>query len=319
MLPLRLSPFSPTLQLHDPENTILLWACFRSYIVLSRDIAAVVTVFAFLLPYVLSISDVKHGVHDYLRALSWAAFTVFWIFVLPSFVSSRSFLEVTLILVAIPLCLKLSWGAATATNATDAPLHRAVASIGGVYMIFFLTPAVGPIPSVEQVIVEHVTSQTVFFLNQLGFTPAIEQGPNTYASQIVFYPPSAPPLVTHIEVACTGIGSIAIILGLGLATHPNRKQCVFLVGLSILVYVLNLLRNIFIAAAFGGQWLQISPELVLTLTGYSDPRLVSFFIADKVIGQTASLLVLCALLIPMLRVIPAIKEPLDAAYAELGR
>jgi len=68
--------------------------------------------------------------------------------------------------------------------------------------------------------------------------------------------------------------------------------------------VLNLFRNVFIAVSFGQQRMQFFPELVMSLFGTSDPRMVSYNVADRILAQTGSVLVLVAITWFLVRELP---------------
>jgi archaeosortase A (PGF-CTERM-specific) len=72
------------------------------------------------------------------------------------------------------------------------------------------------------------------------------------------------------------------------------------------IYVLNLFRNVFIAVSFGQQRMQIAPELVMTLFGLSDPQMVSYYVADRILAQTGSVVVLVGITWLLVRELPEI-------------
>jgi archaeosortase A (PGF-CTERM-specific) len=85
------------------------------------------------------------------------------------------------------------------------------------------------------------------------------------------------------------------------------------------IYVLNIARNVFIAVAFGDQWFQVFVGPITGLVGYSDPGLVSFFIADRVISQGLSLLALAAIAVLVARIVPELIAVLEEAAYVLTR
>jgi archaeosortase A (PGF-CTERM-specific) len=108
-----------------------------------------------------------------------------------------------------------------------------------------------------------------------------------------------------IRIACTGIGSMAIFAGLvGAIRAPLvRKIRALAVSLPV-IYVLNLVRNTFIGLAFGQQRLHIAPDLVLGLFSSTDPYLVSYFIADRILAQSLSVLLLIGITWLVVRELP---------------
>jgi len=69
---------------------------------------------------------------------------------------------------------------------------------------------------------------------------------------------------------------------------------------------LNLFRNVFIAVSFGEQRMHFAPELVMSVFGVTDPRLVSYYIADRILAQTGSVVALVALTWLLVRELPEI-------------
>lgn len=247
-----------------------------------------------------------------LHTASWVSFLLFWIALIPGQFASGSIIEGLLIIAAIPALLRLIHANVARDEAQFTSLHRLVLLVGGSYLIVYL------VPGVQQTLVELVTQQTAWALRMLGFEPTVFTGPNTFESGLSFQYTETHTLQTHIEVACTGLGSMAVFVGLLLYSSYTTENPVALL-LPFVVYVLNLVRNIFIAAAYAGQWFHIAPELVLDISGYSSPFLTSFFIADKLIGQAASILVLVVLVFVSSKLLPDTRDPVyDSLYLLTG-
>ena len=128
----------------------------------------------------------------------------------------------------------------------------------------------------------------------------------------------------EIILACTGIQSIAIMLGVAAAIHttPRQKILAFLlVGPTI--YILNLLRNVFVIMAYTGQWFPYWPEIASNgELGYE-----SFFWAHNVIAELLALVVLIFIAFGLFTIIPQLGNFADELYQlyygdvskELGR
>ena len=69
-------------------------------------------------------------------------------------------------------------------------------------------------------------------------------------------------LPVEIILACTGIQSIAIMLGVAAAvpTTLREKACAFLL-VAPTIYILNLFRNVFVIMAYTGQWFPYFPDI----------------------------------------------------------
>jgi archaeosortase A (PGF-CTERM-specific) len=109
---------------------------------------------------------------------------------------------------------------------------------------------------------------------------------------------------------------MAIFAGLIAAVRAplGRKAKAFLVSVPV-IWALNLVRNAFIAIAFGKQWFQVAVPQVRALFGIppGEAGLVSFYLADKVISQSASVVALVAITYPVIRFLPELAGVLDDA------
>lgn len=139
--------------------------------------------------------------------------------------------------------------------------------------------------SFQSYLITTVAGETSTVLNLIGFeTAVLSQQSGTF---IIFENTGG--LKTEIVLACTGIGSIAIFMGLSLSlsSFSVPRRIVIALFTSGVIYVLNIFRNVFIAAAYGGQLLHIAPNAVEGLFG-REGSWVSYYIADKIIAQTGS-------------------------------
>lgn len=245
-----------------------------------------------------------------LATTGWGLLAVFWVLQIHKYLAvDNSVLGAGMaISAAIFSVLLVRYSLAT----YDHPwrLSHALSVAGLIYVTFTL--AAGP----RQWLIEMVTQQTVWGLNQLGYTPTIIAGPEYgYQSAIRFSHETAGPLTTHIEIACTGVGSIAVICGILAAIEGEVERRLGLAAvISTAIYLMNFVRNVFIAAAFGDQWFQIGVDHVLALTSFENEPLVSFFIADKVIAQLLSAVVLFVILFTLIRVMPGMRSILEDVF-----
>jgi archaeosortase A (PGF-CTERM-specific) len=109
---------------------------------------------------------------------------------------------------------------------------------------------------------------------------------------------------------------MAIFAGLIAAVRAplRRKVAAFAISVPV-IWVLNLIRNAFIAVAFGNQWFQVFVPQMSALFGVppEDAGLVSFYLADKVIAQSASVVALVLITYPVVRALPELAGVLDDA------
>ena len=232
-------------------------------------------------------------------ALGWVAFAAFWLALFPRFAFvMKSFIEGALALAAVPACLYAGYLLYRGRDSLFV-LSRAVAVMGALYLPFEMSLIA------RRFLVETVTSQTNALIELLGYNPEVTQGPNGFRSAFIFTDATGHRYITHIVLACTGLGSIAIFVGLIAAVRAplDRKLRALAVAVPV-IWVLNIVRNAFIAVAFGDQWFQIAVGPIMDLVGYEQPGLVSFFIADRVIAQSLSVVALVGITWLVVRELP---------------
>lgn len=118
-------------------------------------------------------------------------------------------------------------------------------------------------------------------------------------------------LSVQIILACTGIQSIAIMLGVAAAvpTTGRQKILAFLL-VAPTIYILNLLRNVFVILAYTSQWFPYYPEIASNGEfGYE-----SFFWAHNVIAELLALVLLIAIAYGLFRIIPRLGDFADDLY-----
>jgi archaeosortase A (PGF-CTERM-specific) len=255
----------------------------------------------------------------YVTAFAWAVFAVFWLALVPHFAFvQKSIIEGILSFLAVPACL---YGGLLLFRGRESlfTLSRAVAVMGLLYL---------PLESVvflNRPLIEMVTQQTAALLSLLGYELEITSigGELPYHNTLTLAgPPGTPPRSTEVVLACTGLGSITIFAGLVAAVEaPLRRKLEALAIVVPIIYVLNVVRVAFIAVAYGHQWFTVEPIVspVLFLFGSTDPGMVSYFVADRILAQSLSVVALLALLWIVVRVLPELFDVLeDVAYLATG-
>ena len=240
-------------------------------------------------------------------AAGWVAFAGFWLALAPKYLFiEKSPLKGILLIVGLPLCIHIARTALRDDEAGERVLRltNAIAVMGLVYLPFTT------VPWLHQALVEAVTLHTLWGVNLLGYQPELVAGPHYgYASALRFTHLSDVTPRTHIELACTGLGSIAILTGLvAVARESVGRRLATVAGIVVIVSLLNWVRNVFIAAAFGDQWLQVGVPYVMAAFSLESEALVSFYLADKVIAQLLAAVVLVALALGLLRVLPSLRD-----------
>ncbi|MFB6222995.1 MAG: archaeosortase A [Haloarcula sp.] len=239
----------------------------------------------------------------------WAVFAAYWLVLAPHFILiQKSVVEGLGSVIAVPLSLYtgyLLWNGRTSLLV----LTRAVGVMGIIYVPFL---TIGPL---RQTIIEVVTDQVAFLMTLVGYDPLVVDGLSHNGIDIAtkqypyentfWFNSDGRPITYTIILACTGIGSISIFAGgiLAVAAPWRRKLRVLAIAVS-LIYVLNLFRNVAIGLAFGLQKAQFFTGTIMSLFGLSDPRLVSYYIVDRILAQTGSVIVLVALTWLLMRELP---------------
>lgn len=254
---------------------------------------------------------------------AWILFAAFWVTVFHHFTFvQKSFVEGIGILIAIP---GAAYAGLVLARGRDSlfVLSRAIGLMGLIYLPFIAIDPLGIW------LAEVVTQQTRMVMELLGQQPPEDyrivngarfgnpDGLNTF----LFYLPEQNHRIYYtILVACTGIGSIGIFGGGILAVKAPLRRKARALGIVVpVIYGLNLVRNAFIALAFGQQRLHLYPDLVMTLFAAEDPYHVSFYIADRIIAQVGAVLVMVGLTYVVARELPEVLVYLeDALYLLTG-
>jgi len=238
---------------------------------------------------------------------AWGAFGVFWLLLVPRFAfAMRSPIEGALAVLAVPACAYAGYLLWSGRDSLFT-LTRAVAVMGLIYLPF------ETIAILRETAVETVAGQTYAVITWLGYDVALTEGPNGYLSGLEFTE-GGHTYATHIVLACTGLGSMTIFAGLIAALEAPLVRKLQAAAAAVgVIYVLNIVRNVFIAVAFGDQWFQVFVAEISALVGYTDPGLVSYFIADRVIAQSMSVVALVAIAFLVARIVPEILDLLEEA------
>lgn len=282
------------------------------------DAIAWVVIAAFLVSWAME--DRSGKLSRRTATAAWIVFAAFWLLLVPRFaLVMRSPIETVLSAAAVPASLyaaHLVWHDRRPDSLSV--LSRAVAVMGLAYLPF------ETIPALRRPLVEAIAFQVHWVITQLGFQAdlttlsALENAGSTarapeaaYRSALVFET-GGHRYVTYIVLACTGIGSMSIFAGLVAALDAPLGRKLRAIGLAVsIIYVLNIARNVFIAVAFGYQWFQVFVDPVLLVTGYGDPGLVSFFIADRVLSQSLSVFALVGITWLVVRRVPELLSVLE--------
>jgi archaeosortase A (PGF-CTERM-specific) len=115
----------------------------------------------------------------------------------------------------------------------------------------------------------------------------------------------------EIILACTGIQSIAIMLGVAAAVPTTVRQKILAFLLVVpTIYILNLLRNVFVIMAYTEQWFPFYPSIASNGEfGYE-----SFFWAHNVIAELLALVCLVLIAYALFIIVPRLGSFADDIY-----
>lgn len=276
------------------------------------DVLAWVVIAAFGASAILDSQDV--GYRRQVATLAWVLFAVFWALLVPHFAfTQRSIVEGVLSAIAVPASLYVAVLIWTEQRAFGT-ITEAVAIMGIIYLPFEM------IAFLRGGAIETVARHVEFFLAQLGSHPEVTTGPEGLRSTFLFVGDGGHRFSTRVVLACTGIGSSAVVAGLVMALDAPLRRKLAGVAIAIpIIYGLNVLRVAFIALAHGNQWFVGLEQPVFFLFGTSDPNMVSYLIADRVLAQSASVVALVVITLALLRVVPELSTVVeDVLYLVTG-
>lgn len=273
-------------------------------------------------------SVIEYVDRTYARRLlvaAWVALAGFWLTMVPYFVfEQKSIVEGIGVILAVPLSLAVGYHLAQGRDSLFV-LSRAVAIAGLVYQ---------PVVTLEllrQPLIEIVTDQTAWLMQLIGYSPEVVDGlyvdglriaEKTYPYDSTFvFRDTGRPITYNIAIACTGLGSIAIFAGLigGVSAPPWRKVRALAVSI-LVIYGLNLVRNVFIAVGFGEQLFQVFPGAVMSVFALEHEVMVSYIVADRILAQSLSVVALIVITWLVVRELPEVLVIVeDGMYVLTGR
>ena len=271
---------------------------------------------AFVVAIVAESLDSPYARHLYVGA--WVSFGVLWLtLIYPFFVHDQSVIRGVGAVIAAPLSF-LAAKVMYEDRKDLFTLSRAVALMALIY-----TPIV-LIPPVREQVILLVVDHTAWLMSTVGYEPTIvttlsEVGvereisgkDEMYANTFVFF--YGGEAVTYSIIAdCTGIGSMAVIAGLIGSVRSSLTQKARALALTIpIIYVLNLVRNVFIAVSFGNQYFNLFPDLTSAVFAVGHPYRVSYIWADRIMAQSASVVAMLLITWLLVRTLPEVMEPLE--------
>jgi len=256
---------------------------------------------------------------------AWVVLAVFWIASIHYFVfEQKSITEGLGVIVGVPLSLYVGYLLASGRDRLLV-VSRAVAVMWAIYLplssLWFL----------RDPMIAVVADQSAWALGLLTTDFSLVQG-TAFPDDVVL---SDPPQSYHvsflfqreeynvvytIQTACTGLGSMAIFGGLVAAVEAPLRRKLTALGAAVgIIYVLNIVRNVFIAYTFGTQKLQLLPEVVVSVFGLPSTYKVSYIVADRIVAQFLSVVALVGITYVVVMQLPEVLTIVEEGLYVLTR
>jgi archaeosortase A (PGF-CTERM-specific) len=220
----------------------------------------------------------------YAAILGWGAMVLFLIAEIPYYLGLYNLLYPTLAILALPF-LFVTARRLLREDAAILALSRGAAVAFLIYAPFAYLPPLGDF--LIGVVAGQVTALVNAFTGGAALLAWNLIGRNGFRIEII--------------LACTGIQSMAIMLGVAAAvpTTFRQKALAFLLVVPT-IYLLNLARNAFVIIAYTGQWFPYFPEIASNGEwGYE-----SFFWAHNIMAEGGALVALIAIAYGLFVLVP---------------
>lgn len=242
--------------------------------------------------------------HEAARAVAmagWTTFALFWTYTAVDYLTtSRTFLGI-IGLVTVSLSAYTVTLVARRADA-GSRLTVAFAVMGLLFLPFeFVEP-------IHRAVLGGVAAHTAWGLSLVGFDPIIGYGPQGYPN-VVYFSGLPPRYGVAIVSACSGISAISLFAGLVAATRaPTKRRLAFAVGIGVFVYLLNVVRAMFVAGALGGAWFGFATSVTASLYRVTDPRLASYYVAEYLVSQVLIVVVLLWVYVRLSSMLPELQD-----------
>lgn len=230
----------------------------------------------------------------YAAIIGWIFIVLALFFKLPEYFSENNFMYPVIAALSVPF-LVITARYLFADDDRVMHLSRAAAVAFIIYAPFEYIPALG------DWLIAVVVGQVIWILDLFQFNVT-----NTDWNII-----ARNSFRVEIILGCTGIQSIAIMLGVAAAVPTTIKQkCYAILIIVPTIYILNILRNAFVIIAYTTQMFPYYPEIASNgEMGYE-----SFFWAHNVIAELLALVCLVMIAYGLFTVIPKLGSFADDLY-----
>ena len=230
----------------------------------------------------------------YTAVIGWIFIIAYLFFDLPEYFSENNILYPVMAVLSIPF-LVITIKYLLADNKEIFHLTRAAAVAFLIYAPFTYIPEVG------NLLITAVVTEVVWLLHLFNY-PVMLDDWNIIAQN---------GFRVEIILACTGIQSIAIMLGVAAAVPTTLRQKVYaFILVAPTIYILNLLRNVFVIMAYTGQWFPYWSDIA----GNGEYGYESFFWAHNVMAELLALVALILIAYGLFVLIPQLGNFADDLY-----
>ncbi|AGK60257.1 archaeosortase A, PGF-CTERM-specific [Archaeoglobus sulfaticallidus PM70-1] len=212
---------------------------------------------------------------------SWILFGFGWITKLPYYLDIGDYFNSVIIVSAFILFTLIGIAIIAERDVSRLNTFLNLSAFSALSAIFYFPFAMNGF--LGDFLISKTAQLTVMLANFLGYNIQM------YGDRILYLNGKC----VEIILACTGIESIALFAGatLGMRADWSRKLKAFMVSVPV-IYVLNLLRNVFITVSFGYSWFGEN----------------SFYIAHHIISKILATLALILISLTVFRILPELAD-----------
>jgi archaeosortase A len=230
----------------------------------------------------------------YAAITGWVFIVLFLFATLPEYFAENNFLYPVMAALSVPF-LYITIKHLLAGDMRVMHLSRAAAVAFLIYAPFEYLPVVG------DWLISMVVGEVVWLLHLFNYPVSLDAW--NIIAQHGFR--------VEIILACTGIQSIAIMLGVAAAVPTTLRQKIYAFLLvAPTIYILNLFRNVFVIMAYTSQWFPYYPDIA----GNGEIGYESFFWAHNVIAEMLALVILILIAYGLFTLIPRLGVFADELY-----
>jgi archaeosortase A (PGF-CTERM-specific) len=235
----------------------------------------------------------------YAAIIGWVFIVAYLFFDLPEYFSENNFLYPVMAVLSIPfLVITVKYLLAGDTRVYY--LSRAAAVAFLIYVPFTIDDYFH-IQALGSWLISSVVDEVVWLLQFFNYPVTLDAwniiAQNGFRVEII--------------LACTGIQSIAIMLGVAAAIPTTFRQKIYAFLLvAPTIYILNLFRNVFVIMAYTGQWFPYWSDIA----GNGEYGYESFFWAHNVIAELLALVALILIAYGLFVLIPQLGNFADELY-----